>query len=136
MFWPVRTSNESYTMRFMVNDINIETNWNKKDNSCNAHWKGYDDSVSRLHTKNTRCNNPYQKPIKDLPMCDTQELIRRALFSEYVVDQGKYEKPCKTMENVRIEYLESTMKGVQDVGEFWFSITFPLNRFKDIKQTR
>jgi hypothetical protein len=50
----------------------------------------------------------------------------------------EYTTPCKTMENVMIDYVESnTGNATEDgVGDFWFSIKFPLKRFKEIGQER
>jgi hypothetical protein len=50
-----------------------------------------------------------------------------------------YAKPCKTMENVRWEYIEDTFlqtTNESDFREFWFSFGFPLHAFKEISQTR
>ena len=42
------------------------------------------------------------------------------------------------MEDIRIEHVESSVKKIEEenVGEFWFNINFPVNRFKEISQTR
>ena len=42
------------------------------------------------------------------------------------------------MENVRIDHVESDLENTKEegLGEFWFSIRFPQNTFKEIGQTR
>ena len=42
------------------------------------------------------------------------------------------------MEDIRITLQEQDLNKVEDenVGEFWFCIDFPYNRFKEIRQTR
>ena len=91
-----------------------------------------------LHKNETGCNTPYQALHKGLPMCDTQEKMRRALFTHNVVDNEMYERPCKTMEAFRDDYMESTIETneTKSEGVFWFSITFVSNRFKETEQIR
>ena len=132
--WPSRSSNESYKMRFLLQGIDVVTKRRKKDDTCNEFWKTYDDWIIQQHKKKIKCNNPYQVNEKNLPPCNGQELMSGALLSPFIVDRYKYEKPCKTMETVRIKFIESAMHDKK--GEFWFSIQFPQNRFKQIIQTR
>ena len=106
----------------------------KKEDTCNEFWRTYDDWIIKHHKKKTKCNTPYQDIDKNLPLCNSQTLMSEAVLSQHTVDRFQYEKPCKTMETVRIKYIESTMDDKK--GEFWFSITFPQYRFKQIKQTR
>ena len=136
--WKYRTKNESYKMRSLVRGINIETKRNKKDDTCNELWQEYDDWLIKRHKNETGCNNPYQKQDDSLPMCDTQKLMIHGLFSFFIKERYTYERPCKSMKDVRIEYLESNMKTAEDrnVGEFWFSIKFVDRHLKDIQQTR
>ena len=136
--WPYRGSNESYKMRFLVDDVIIERKRSKKDGTCNQSWNYYDDWISMIHTNETGCNIPYQTQHEKLQKCNTQELMRHALYKTNIVEAKMYEKPCKTMETVRIEHLESKIntKEKQSEGEFWFSLSLVKNRFKDINQIR
>ena len=136
--WPVRTRNEIYIMRTLIRGVTIETRRNKKDSPCSQHWKEYDDWVTQRHTNETGCITPYQKQDGNLPPCNTQGLMLSSLPQLLVVELKKYEKPCKTMEDIRIEHVESSVKKIEEenVGEFWFNINFPVNRFKEIRQTR
>ena len=133
--WPYRGTNESYKMRFLIDDVTIERKRNKKSDTCNDYWKNHDDWITMLHKNETRCNTPYQALHKELPMCDTQEKMRRALFDHYIMENKMYEKPCKTMESFREDYLESTLE-TKSEGVFWFSISFASGRFKEIEQIR
>ena len=136
--WPVRTRNEVYKMRSLIREVTIETRRNKKDSPCNQHWKEYDNWVIQRHKNEIGCITPYQKQDENLPPCNTQGLMLNSLLKLTIVQTKMYEKPCKTMEDVRIALVESSVKKIEDgnVGEFWFSIRFPLNRFKEIRQTR
>ena len=136
--WPPRMQNESYRTRFVVSSLSTEMKRNKWNSPCNRHWQDWDDWVMKRHKEETKCNNPYQKQDERLPMCKTQALMRRAVFTTIRGNGKKYEKPCKTMEDARIEYLEDTMdkKEAKSSGEFWFIIKFPVNKFKEIEQTR
>ena len=136
--WQPRTRNESYKMRFLINEVTVERKRNKPEKTCNEHWMDYDDWVMKHHQNKSSCNNPYLHPNQDLPMCNNQHLMRRALFQNYIVTTDKYEVPCKTMEEVRIEHVESnieTREGETE-GEFWLSIGFQNDRFKEIRQAR
>ena len=136
--WPYRTRNESYKMRSLVKGVTVETKRSKKDNTCNEHWKEYDDWIIKRHKNRTRCNSPYEKQDETLPLCNTQRLMLDTLITSAIVETKKYEKPCRTMEGIHIKNLESNMKKIENesVGEFWFSIGFLDHRFKDIRQTR
>ena len=137
--WPPRVYNEHYRTRIMVSGVSTEIKRNKKNNPCNKNWQEWDDRVVRRHKKETKCNNPYQKQNETLPMCDTQALMYRAVFTanEHVIaNEMKFDKPCKTMEDVRTEVWEETIKDVENEGTFWFGINFQVNKFKESKQTR
>ena len=132
--WQYRGANESYKMRFLVTDVIIERKRNKRGDTCNDYWENYDDWITMLHKNETGCNTPYQALRKELPMCDTQEKMRRALFHNYIVENEMYERPCKTMQAFRNDYMESTE--TKSEGVFWFSISFVSSRFKEIEQIR
>ena len=133
--WPDRTSKEGYKMRFLLDSIEIVTKRKKRGSNCGEdNWKHYDDWVIKLHQNNTKCNNPYLNSLEHLPSCDTAELISKSAISNTFVESNNYEKPCKTMEMVRMDYIESSVEDERE--QFWFSISFPKDRFKEIIQTR
>ena len=136
--WPPRMNNESYGLSVMISGITIETKRNKRDNTCNNHWQDYDNLVLMRHMEEAKCNIPYQKQIKELPMCYNQSLMQQALFHSRILILKNYEKPCKTMEDVRIEHLERPVKTTEGepLGDFWIGTVFPSTKFKEIKQAR
>ena len=133
--WPERPTKESYKMRFLLDTIEIVTKRKKSGNSCGEdNWSYYDDWVIQLHQNRTKCNTPYLNSLKHLSSCNTLESMSKSAISNTLVESKDYEKPCKTMEMVRMQYVESTVDDETD--QFWFSISFPKNRFKEIIQTR
>lgn len=136
--WSHRTKYESYKLRFAVLSADIGTKRNKKQRPCNEYWKEFDDRVIKTYQNETGCNNPYQEPVNNLPMCNTKEEMANSMIHQTIAERPEYTKPCKTMENVRIDHVESNLENTNEesFGEFWVSIGFPLNTFKEIEQTR
>ena len=136
--WPNRASKESYKMRFLIKSITIMRKRNKDEQKCNQHENDYDDWVIRVHKNRTKCNNPYQKLNDMLPMCTTQEMIRKSYFNDLIAERENLEKPCRTMQALEVKHLESntnTPDG-ENIGEFWLSATFSIPTFKEIEQRR
>ena len=136
--WPPRKVDESYKLQVFITGVTIETKRDKKDDPCSKHWKDYDELVFLLHKKEAKCNIPYHTQSEEWPICSNQSMMKHALFSNRRGNWTKYEKPCKTMEDVRIKHLESNMEKAegQRVGEFWFEILFPFSKLKHIEQAR
>ena len=136
--WSHRTKYESYKMRFAVRSVDIVIRRNKKQRPCNNYWKEYDDWVIKAYQNKTGCINPYQEHVNNLPTCNAQEEMAHSLIHQAIAERPEYTKPCKTMENVRIDHVESDLENTKEegLGEFWFSIRFPQNTFKEIGQTR
>ena len=136
--WSHRTKYESDKMRFAVRSVDIVRRRNKKQQPCNKDWKKYDEWFIKAYQNETGCNNPYQEHVNNLPKCNTQEEMAHSLIHQTVAERPEYTKPCKTMENVRVDHVESNLENTMEgrLGEFWFSIGFPLNTFKEIGQTR
>ena len=99
----------------------------------NNSYENYDNWVLKVYKNVAKCNIPYEKADKQLPMCNGNERKKRASLSYDVVERKHLNIPCKTMEGIDMKHLESTMatpKG-ENFGHFWFSIlsilhTFPL----------
>ena len=136
--WTYQSKLTNYKMLFRVRGLDIVRRRDKKQQPCNANWNEYDGLISNLHKNDTGCYNPYQERDENMPACNTQEQMIRSMFTTNVVKRRKYMKPCKTMENVKWEYLEYRSKYTpgNNYGDFWFSIDFPLNTFKEITQVR
>ena len=70
--------------------MDIVTKRDKKDLPCNQNWQNYDDWVVQSFKNETGCNNPYQFYDKRLPICNTKEEIKSAMFRQNVVEERKY----------------------------------------------
>ena len=72
------------------------------------------------------------------PMCDTKNLMKQGLFSDWIVERKKLDKPCKAMSGINVEYVETTMDSIKGdpFGNFWFGVTFQQPTFIEIEQIR
>ena len=139
--WPDRHRTDSYKTRFIVRAMDVVKKRTKSGNRvCSGRWKDYDEFVKEQFKNETGCNNPYQEEDASLPMCNTKQQMRRSKFHLDIVDEKKYTKPCNTMENLRVEWVESNLENENTdkdgYGEFWFSVQFYLGTFKEIVHTR
>ena len=136
--WKVRARNESYKMRFIIENITIMKKRDKEDSKCYQSDNNYDDWVARYVKNKAQCNNPYQEMDDRLPMCTTQEMMQKALFSEFIVETENLERPCKTMQAIHRKHLESNTQTPdrENLGEFWLSLSFAIPTFKEIEQKR
>ena len=136
--WPVRSNQHIYEMRFRMEDVEILRKRNKRGNTCYENCIAYDDLITKTHKLKTGCNTPYQREINEMPLCTTQEKIRKSHFKLGVVVRNKYSRPCKTMETVRITYEEGELSGTiwGGQGTFWFTLEFTKDSFREIYQTR
>ena len=143
--WSYRSKYESYKSRCIIRAVEMVRKRDKTEMRCNTHWKDYDDWIAKLYINENRCRNVYQLVRNSetrYPICDSQEKISRAKFHGSVVEIQKYEKPCKTMEKVSFEWLESEIETDGDdpktdkVGQFWFSISFQMTTFKEFSHIR
>ena len=142
--WSYRSKSKSYISRCIIRDVEVVKKRNKKGSRCNTHWKEYDDWIAQLHISENKCRNVYQiqkDSEKQYPICDSQEKISRSKFYRSAVERKKYEPPCKTMEKVNFEWLESDIETDNDpkmdkTGHFWFSISFQMGSLKEFIHIR
>ena len=138
--WPFRAANESYKMRFKLSDITIMRKRNKRKSRCIMSDKGYDHWVMKLHKNEIQCNVPYLNLNQKLPVCNNKELMKRGLARLRMLTENRL-KPCKTMENIDMEFIENTMATSRStngnhLGEFLMSITYKTANFKEYQQKR
>ena len=138
--WPYRPKYEQYKMILLLQAVEIVRKRNKKQQPCNENWNEYDDWVINRFQNKTKCNTPYHEEEKNLPICNTQQLMDLSVLPLNVAASESQEdiNPCKTLENVRIVYVETKMENAKggSVGRFWLSIEFPQHKFKEIVQER
>ena len=139
--WPYRAANESYTTRFHIGDVTIMRKRNKEKHKCIESCEEYDNWMMDIHKNETKCNIPYVKLDTKFPPCNGKELMKRGLVEQHIGERGNRLKPCKTMENINVQYVETPttfdMSTIRErIGEFWFSVTFKNPTFKEIEQKR
>ena len=139
--WPYRAANESYKTRFQIGEITIVRKRNKQEHRCIESCNAYDNWVMKFTKNDIKCNIPYLQLDKELPVCKSKEQIKRGMIIEGIAERNNLIKPCKTMENINVQHIESTMTSnntsVEDhTGEFWFSVTIKNPTFKEIEQKR
>ena len=93
------------------------------------------------HISEIGCKSPYQDSQRHYRACTNRKKISESKFFQDIVSKKKYSSPCKTLENLRLDWKESKLKGKMDAkdgefGNFGFSIYFPTHTFKEIVQSR
>ena len=83
--WPYRPKYEQYQMIFMLQAVEIVRKRNKKQQPCNENWNEYDDWVINRFQNKTKCNTPYHEEEKNLPICNTQQLMVRFLSTSMYI---------------------------------------------------
>ena len=136
--WPSTLKFGRYKTRINIVSAEDVRNRNKKGNVCRESWKDYDDWIVKLYKQDAGCTNPYQYQNIGQLNCNTKEEMQHSMFRQSIVEREKYPKPCKALHNVRIEYVENLIETIngENVGDFWFSIEYPSNSFKEIINTR
>ena len=138
--WPFRNANESYITRFKMSDITIMRKRDKRKSRCIMSDEDYDQWVMKLHNNEIQCNIPYLNLDRKLPMCNNKEMMKRGMAKFRMLTENRL-KPCKTMENIDMEFIENAMptnrtRIRKHLGEFWLSITLKTPNFKEFRQKR
>ena len=107
---------------------------NKRKSKCIELDEDYDRWVMELHKNEIQCNLPYLSLDQKLPMCNNKESMKRGITGFKRLTENRL-KPCKTMENIDMEFIENTMLTNmttigKHLGEFWLSITLKTPNFK------
>ena len=137
--WPYRAANEDYKMWFSIGGNTIMRKRNKRQNKCIQSHVNYDDWVMQVQKDESKCNVPYLKANKMIPMCDTKNLMKQGLLSTEFAEMRKLDKPCKTMTGINVEPVETTMGTTLEedhIGNFKFYVTFQQPTFIEIEQIR
>ena len=136
--WPDQLQTSKYKTRVFLRTMDIVVSRNKRNEECNKQWKNYDKWVIEMHTSEVGCNTPYQVYHDEYENCDTQEKMLQAKLYQDIVSRKNSIRPCRTMRNIHLDWLESNYEdgNHNETGEFWFGIHFPTHTFKQIIQTR
>lgn len=135
--WPTRITNNTYSMRFKVILMEVIRRRNKGNFPCNEDWENIDDSILVKHTSDVGCKAPYQDPSKMIRRCYTSDEMKKARFTLRTNGYGAL-PPCKEMEKILYTYEEVDLSSTEWKGrdQFWISIFFRDQHFKEIVQTR
>ena len=138
--WPKRSKYDWYSTRFIVRSFEVDRRQNAKGNVCSESWKTYDDWVLNRLKEEIGCRSPYHIYKKGTKMCKSKDQIRRSYFhtQKPTFADRKYPKPCLTMENVHMEFDETSSVGNATKGysESLVGIYFYLDSYKEILNTR
>ena len=136
--WDFKERASIYKTRFIVRSYELDRKRSTSEHICSENWKNYDNWVMEQFVREVGCRNPYQIYNRNQEICKSQDDIRHSYFYRGIVAEGKYQKPCSTMESVRMEFMETTSKNIatEEFGEFWFGIYFYLDSYKEIIHTR
>ena len=138
--WPHhRYPNESYIMRFRINGVEVLRRRQKRNRPCNEKWYHHDNEIIMEHVTDAGCRPPYLIWPKPVPLCSTDDQIKRAKFSLRTDGYGVL-PPCKAMEKIYYTFDESSldvnMFSWARKGVFWISVHLYDEQFKEITQTR
>ena len=136
--WDYMSRKSIYKTRFIVRSYEIDRKRNTNENFCYENWNNYDTWVLKQFENEVGCRSPYTLNDGSQKMCKSQDEFRRSYFYRGIVADGKYPKPCSTMESVRMEFMESKGEDVtnEQYGHFWFGIYFYLDSYKEIVHIR
>ena len=136
--WRERQTQSTYSMRFIINGMEIINRRHKHNNPCSKNWKSYDQSIMDSHIRKTGCKSIYHKLNNSLPLCASKEKIQMANFPFGTDDITLYSQPCKAAEKIYYTYEEWTMYNTiyEGTGQFWVGLCFFDPRFKEVNQNR
>ena len=139
--WPYQSKSSRYKTTVVLRTMDVILNRNTKKHKCNDKWESYDDWVLENHISEIGCTSPYQQSWGQYKGCMNSKTISESKFFQDIVPKQRYSIPCKTLENLRLDWKESKRKGKMDAkdgefGDFGFSIYFATHTFKEIVQSR
>ena len=128
--WPIKRDKggPSYDMTFVLQNIEVL----RRRKNCDKNWKEYDTALSSVFINTIGCKPPFYTHKHDSPLCNTSEEMKKFASNIYLENSNGMEAPCKSMENINIEYEELTFSGSEwnSNGNFWCSMTIPNVFFK------
>ena len=132
-------SRVSFIMSFYLKDMEILNRRNKRKEQCILEWECYDDLVLERHFDMIGCRAPYQQSSKELPICNTKENMRKAMYLTSISHTGKHPPPpCQVMSRLNFDYEEFDLGQhvKKNRGQF-FGLQYHIpDQFKLIKQSK
>ena len=135
--WDYMSRKSIYKTRFIVRTYELDRKRATSKIVCNENWNNYDKWVMKQFENEVGCRSPYNFNDGSQKLCKSQDEILRSYFYRGIVADGKYPKPCSTMESMRMEFMESNLGDTNEqYGHFWFGIYFYLDSYKEIVHIR
>lgn len=135
--WPKRAKYAGYTIRFIIDTVEVLCRRNKWRYPCYDNWENYDDIILRKHIKKVGCRAPYQQPNSTVPICKTKYEMKNSILSLRTDDYG-FSPPCKSLEKITYRIEEETFHNSSEYNiddTFWIGLYLP-QTFKEIEETR
>ena len=99
-------------MLFRIENIDVITRRNKKDDSCINDWKYYDYHFIRNWMKNVGCQPTHWKfqEKNGLPVCTNTSQMKQFSNQPSNSDVESFSPPCKVIERLHYSYKEHDIK--------------------------
>ena len=135
--WDKRLTNNSYDMKFKVDEVKVIRRRNKIAQPCHKDWTNYDDVVLADHTRKVGCRAPYQEISNGVRLCSTKSEMKQSRFF-LRTDLNGMLQPCKTLQKVMYEYTEPDLSKIDygGINSFWIGLILRDPYFMEITQTR
>ena len=135
--WKKRRRNSTYSMRFLVNRMEVVKRRNKRRTPCNENWKNHDDEVLLRHIQEGGCRAPYQNIQTPIPVCSNGSKIKKAGISLRTDEYGRW-PPCIGMEKIIYSYEEADLSDTEwsGTGDVWIGLYFNDPYFVEVSQER
>ena len=135
--WVERLTNNSYSMRFKIDKVEVIRRRNRLSQPCHDDWKHYDEVVLAEHTQKIGCRAPYQEIGKGVRLCSTKSEMKQSRFF-LRSDLNGMLQPCKTLQKVIYEYTETDLSTTNfgSQNSFWIGLILRDPYFMEITQTR
>ena len=136
-FWPHRNANSSknYQMVFERSKMDILQRRNKRKSPCVEDWKNHDQYVMQQIISKAGCRPPHWD-LKNYPLCQSQEEMKRVLAPLKKHEYLEYTPPCRSVTNLPFSYQEIDEDVERDPAYFVISMAGGDPTFKSVEQIK
>ena len=126
--WTNRKNKNDYTMRFLLQNVEI---FNRR-RKCHLNWQHYDKDVVDHHIEEVGCRPPYLLSNHSLPICKTRKEMHNISSCLSLGISHGLEPPCRAMENVNYIYQEIDLSATKwnSSDHFWSTLHVEDSRYK------
>ena len=136
--WPKRETNSSknYVMIFKRSQMDVIQRRNKNNNPCVEDWKNHDQHVIEEVIFNAGCRPPHWTSKQNVPLCRSQEEMRKVLLPLRKHEFLDYTPPCRSITNLPFYYEEIDEDTDSDPAHFRIAMTSADTTFKNVEQIK